>query len=60
VISDLKREKPVCVKRDMGVYMIDLLREICKLALKEDFTAHSIMESLSEFGLCCGCWEEKG
>ncbi len=24
VISDLKREKPVFVKRDLGVYMIDL------------------------------------
>ncbi len=30
--------------------MIDLQREICKPALKLDFTAHSTMESLSEFG----------
>ncbi len=30
--------------------MIDLQREICKPALKLDFTAHSMMESLSEFG----------
>jgi hypothetical protein len=27
VISDLKREKTVFVKRDMGVYMIDLSTE---------------------------------
>jgi hypothetical protein len=31
--------------------MIDLSREICKQVLKLDFTAHGIMESLSEFGL---------
>jgi hypothetical protein len=35
----------------MGVYMTDLYRKICKLVLKLDFTAHSIMEPLSEFGL---------
>ncbi len=28
VVSDLKREKTVFVKRDMGVYMIDLSTEI--------------------------------
>ncbi len=31
--------------------MIDLYREICKTVLKLDFKAHTIMESLSEFGL---------
>jgi hypothetical protein len=40
--------------------MIDLLREICKPVLKLDFnfTAHGIVESLSEFELCCpaGSW----
>jgi hypothetical protein len=30
--------------------MIDLLREIRKPVLKLDFTAHGIIESLSEFG----------
>ncbi len=35
-----------------GSYMIDLQRVICKLVLKLDFTACSITESLSEFGLC--------
>jgi hypothetical protein len=51
--SDLRFEawKPVFVKRDRGVYMINLMRGICKLVLKLDFTAHGIMESLSEFGL---------
>jgi hypothetical protein len=34
----------------MGVYMSDLYREICKPVLKLDFTAHGIMESLSELG----------
>jgi hypothetical protein len=34
----------------MGVYMLDLLREICKPVLKLDFTAHGKMESLSEYG----------
>jgi hypothetical protein len=33
----------------MGVYIIDLQREICKPVVKLDFTAHGIMESLSEF-----------
>jgi hypothetical protein len=32
----------------MEVYMIDLRREICKPIIKLDFTAHDIMESLSE------------
>jgi hypothetical protein len=32
----------------MGVYIIDM-REICKPVLKLDFTAHCIVESLSEF-----------
>ncbi len=51
--SDLRFEawKPVFVKRDMGVYMLDLLREICKPVLILDFTAHSKMKSLSEYGL---------
>jgi hypothetical protein len=31
--------------------MIDPWREICKKVLKLDFTAHGIMESLSDFGL---------
>jgi hypothetical protein len=31
--------------------MIDLQREIYKAVSKPDFTAHDIMESLSEFGL---------
>jgi hypothetical protein len=44
-ISDLKRE------RDMGFFMIDLSREICKPDLKLTFTANSIKESLPEFGL---------
>jgi hypothetical protein len=35
----------------MGVYMLDLLREICKPVLILDFTAHGKMESLSEYGL---------
>ncbi len=39
------------VKRDTGVYLIDLSREICNSGLKMDCTAHGIMESLSEFGL---------
>jgi hypothetical protein len=41
----------------MGVYMIDLKREIFKPVLKLDFTAHGIlwhMKSLSEFGLLGG------
>ncbi len=32
--------------RDMGVYMFDLQREICKPVLKLDFMAHGKMESL--------------
>jgi hypothetical protein len=36
----------------MGVYMIDLQREICKPVLKLDLTAHGILESFSEFGFC--------
>ncbi len=43
--------KPVFVKRDMRVCMLDLSREICKPVLKLDFTAHDLMESLSEFQL---------
>ncbi len=35
----------------MGVYMIDLSREICKPVLKLDFAPHGLMESLSEFQL---------
>jgi hypothetical protein len=35
----------------MGVYMLNLLREICKPVLILDFTAHGKMESLSKFGL---------
>jgi hypothetical protein len=42
--------KPVLVKRDLGVYIIYLSREICKPVLKPDFSAHGLMESLSEFG----------
>jgi hypothetical protein len=60
--SDLLYEalKPVFVKREMRVYMIDLSlsREICKSVLKLDFMAHGIMESLSEFQLRvinCSC-----
>jgi hypothetical protein len=34
--------------------MIDLWREICKPVLKLDFSAHGIMESLSEFELGLG------
>ncbi len=51
--SDLRFEvwKTVFVKRDMRVYMIDLYTEICKPVLQLDFTAHGIVESLSEFGL---------
>jgi hypothetical protein len=45
----------IFVKRDMGVNMIDLWREICKPVLKQDFTSHGVMESLSEFGL----WRDK-
>jgi hypothetical protein len=30
--------------------MIDILREICKPVLKQDFTAHGIIESPLEFG----------
>jgi hypothetical protein len=47
----LKRENHFFVKRDKGVCMIDLQREICKPGLKLDFTAHGITEYLSEFGL---------
>jgi hypothetical protein len=36
----------------MRVYMIDLYSEICKPVLM-DFTAHGLIESLSEFGLSC-------
>jgi hypothetical protein len=36
----------------MGVYMIDLYRDICRPVLKLDLTAHGIVESLSEFELC--------
>ncbi len=46
--SDLRFEvwKPVFVQRDLGVYTIDLLREICnKPVLKRDFTAHGIIVS---------------
>jgi hypothetical protein len=35
----------------MEVYMVDLQREICKPVPKLDFSAHSIMKSLSEFRL---------
>jgi hypothetical protein len=42
----------VIVKRDRGVYIIDLKREIFKPILKlRIFTAHGIMEFLPEFGL---------
>jgi hypothetical protein len=52
--SDLRFEgcAPVFVRRDMGVHMIDLQKETSKPVLKLDFTAHGIMESLSEFGPC--------
>jgi hypothetical protein len=33
----------------MEVYMIDLSKEICKQVLKLDFTAHGLLEPLSEF-----------
>ncbi len=48
--SDLRFEawKPVFVKRDMRVWVISRERPVLKL----DFSAHGIMESLSEFGLC--------
>ncbi len=51
--SDLRFEawKTVFVKRDVGVYIIFISGEICKPIWKLDFTAHGIMESLSEFGL---------
>jgi hypothetical protein len=51
VISDLKRENQFLSKRDMGVYMIDLKRDVCKTILKLDFSAQGYMESLSAFGL---------
>jgi hypothetical protein len=38
----------------MGPHMIDLYRGRCKTVLKLDFTAHDIMESLSEFGPVSG------
>jgi hypothetical protein len=44
---------PVFVKRDMGVYMVDLLEEICKPVLKLDFTAHGVIESLQNLDSAC-------
>jgi hypothetical protein len=37
----------------MGVYIIDLLSEICSPVLKLDFTALGITESFSEFEPWC-------
>ncbi len=55
----MKRENQFLAKDIyMGVYMIDLLRETCKSVLKLDFfTAHGIMEFLSEFGLMVFCFK---
>jgi hypothetical protein len=36
------------VNRDMGVYEIDLEREICKPVLKLDLTTHGIKRSRSQ------------
>ncbi len=41
--------KQVFVKRDSGIYVTDLQREIYKPVLKLDFSTHGIMEPLSEF-----------
>ncbi len=41
----------MCLKRDMGVCMIDPEKDICKPVIKLDFTAHEKMAFLSEFGL---------
>jgi hypothetical protein len=41
--------KPVLDKRDMGVHMIDLYREIFKPVLRLEFTAHGIYGVLSDF-----------
>ncbi len=44
---------PVFVKKDMGVYMMYLWREIYVNRFgKLDFTVHGKMESLLEFALC--------
>jgi hypothetical protein len=43
LISRVEAWKPVFVKRDMGVYLIDLPREIC---FKSGFSAHGIIVSL--------------
>ncbi len=51
VISAVEAWKTVFVERDMGVYTIDLQREICKQILKLDFTSYDVMEPLPEFGL---------
>ncbi len=50
VISDLKRENQFLAKE--MVYDWSIKRDLYRPVLKLDFTAHGIMESLSEFGLC--------
>jgi hypothetical protein len=58
VISNLKRENQfLSTDISESVGSISREREICKLVLKLDFTAHGITESLSEFGLW---WEREG
>jgi hypothetical protein len=49
-ISDLTREKPVFGKTEF-IRLISRERSV-KPALKLDFAAHGIMESISEFVLC--------
>ncbi len=56
VISDLKRENQFFFKRDLGVCMIDLLREICKPVLKLDFTARGILDYWNPFQNLDSVW----
>jgi hypothetical protein len=42
--------KAVFVKRDEGVYVIDLWKETCKSVLKQDFAPNGKIDYLSEFG----------
>ncbi len=53
-ISNLKLENHFLSEEiGMGVYiLISTKREVSKPVLKLDFTAHGIMDSPSEFGLC--------